>query len=70
MIRETYPYVENIAVWHVIFGYWRGISPSEDIYKRYKTLEVKKQQSELLARGTMTVVDAEDVFQLYDDFYR
>ena len=70
MIRETYPYVEDIAVWHGMFGYWGGISPSGDIYKRYKTLEVKKQESGLLAGGTMTVVDAEDVFQLYDDFYR
>lgn len=68
MIREAYPYVADIAVWHGIFGYWGGISPIGDIHKRYKTIQVKKQQSGLLAGGTMTVVSAEEVSQLYDDF--
>ena len=68
-IKENYSWVKYIAVWHGIFGYWGGVSPLGEVYKNYKTLEARKQQSGLLAGGSMTVVDAEDVFRLYDDFY-
>ena len=68
-IREVYPSVKYIAVWHGIFGYWGGISPLGQIYKDYKTLESRKQRNGLLAGGSMIVIDAEDVFKLYNDFY-
>lgn len=35
-IREARPHVKHIAVWHGIFGYWGGTSPSGDIAKSYK----------------------------------
>lgn len=50
------------------FGYWGGISPDGKIAKSYKTKQVHKQDG--VAGGTFTVVDADDVMQMYDDFYK
>lgn len=69
-IRRAHPWIQNVAVWHGIFGYWGGISPFGDVYKRYKTLDAKREQTGLLGGGSMTIVNAEDAFKFYDDFYR
>ena len=69
-IRKANPLIEHIAVWHGIYGYWGGISPFGEVYKRYKSLEARKQTSGLLAGGSIIVVAVEDAFKFYDDFYR
>ena len=69
-IREVYPYVQNIAVWHGLFGYWNAISPGGAIARTYKTRLARKQNTGFLAGGSITAVDADDVYHMYDRFYR
>ncbi|KAL8996931.1 MAG: hypothetical protein Q9169_003690, partial [Polycauliona sp. 2 TL-2023] len=68
-IREQHPNIQHIAVWHAILGYWGAVSPTGNIAKNYKTREVRKSK-DFFSKGTMTVVDEEDVARMYDDFYR
>ncbi|KAI1459461.1 glycoside hydrolase family 36 protein [Annulohypoxylon moriforme] len=67
-IRLAHPAIENVAVWHALLGYWGGISPSGNLAKSYKTVELERK--EFFSRGTMTVIAKEDVGKFYDDFYR
>lgn len=70
-LRERHPHINHIAVWHGIFGYWNGVSPTGAIAKNYATKEVKKQGHEdYMGNGTTVTVTAEDVHRLYDDFYK
>ena len=63
-IRSQHPAISNVAVWHGLFGYWGGVSPSGTIARNYKTIEVVQQQG-----GRMLVVDPTDIHRMYDDFY-
>lgn len=69
-LRDGNPHIQYVAVWHGIFGYWGGTSPSGDIAKRYKTRQVKMQENGFESVNSMTVVDAEDAYQIYEDFYK
>ena len=69
-IRNANPHIQHVCVWHGIFGYWGGISPSGDVAKRYKTRQVKMQRDGFKSVTTMTVVDAEDAYRIFEDFYR
>ncbi|KAI9715478.1 MAG: hypothetical protein M1812_005954 [Candelaria pacifica] len=66
-IKKDHSNIKRIAVWHALFGYWGGISPTGNIAKTYKTVEVRKKT----VRGgdTITVVDEEDVQRYFNDFY-
>lgn len=66
-IRKRHPKINHIAVWHAILGYWGGIDPNGWIAKNYKTVEVVKEPGAV--EGKFTVVAAEDVNRMYDDFY-
>lgn len=66
-IREKFPKIHHIAVWHALLGYWGGISPGSEIDRNYKTIAVDKIDK--VAGGTMTAVDPDDVFRFYEDFY-
>ncbi|KAF2212256.1 glycoside hydrolase family 36 protein [Cercospora zeae-maydis SCOH1-5] len=66
-IRKRHPNIKHIAVWHALLGYWGGVDPNGEIAKTYKTIEVEKEPG--VAGGTFTVVAAEDVKRMYDDFY-
>ncbi|KAF2235298.1 glycoside hydrolase family 36 protein [Viridothelium virens] len=57
----------HIAVWHSIVGYWGGISPDGSIAQNYKTITVPKKPGE--HTGEMLVVDEQDVYRFYNDFY-
>ena len=46
-------------------GYWGGISPSGNIAKNYKTVTIRKEGNE-----TVTMVDADDIDKMYNDFYQ
>ena len=65
-IRDKHPNIQHVAVWHAILGYWGAISPEGSIAKNYKTKVVRKHG---IAKGTMTVVDADDAQRMYNDFY-
>ena len=68
-IREAYPAIHDIAVWHALMGYWGGISPEGDIAKTYKTLEVTFREGSPMA-GRKLTIHPDDIHRLYDDFYR
>lgn len=69
-IREAHPHVKHITVWHGIFGYWGGTSPSGDIAMSYKTRLLRLQERGFESVGSMTAVDADDAHRMYDDFYK
>ena len=64
-VRENYPNIKHIAVWHAILGYWGGLDPKGKIAKSYKTKTVNRD-----GNRKMTVIAAEDVDRMYDDFYK
>ncbi|KAG8533067.1 uncharacterized protein KY384_001850 [Bacidia gigantensis] len=64
-IRQLFPNIEHIGVWHAILGYWGAVHPDGWIARNYKTKTIKKWD------GTdMTVVDEPDISRMYDDFYK
>ncbi|KAK3048550.1 hypothetical protein LTR09_010044 [Extremus antarcticus] len=67
-IRNRFPNINHIAVWHAILGYWGGIYPSGEIAQKYRTKTVEKEPG--VAGGSFTVVTADDAKQMYDGFYR
>ncbi|KAL8820556.1 MAG: hypothetical protein Q9191_007492 [Dirinaria sp. TL-2023a] len=69
-IRDNNPDIQHVAVWHALFGYWGGISPTGDIAKNYKTKTLRKQPAGGFAEDTITVVDADDAARYFNDFYQ
>lgn len=69
-IRDANPHIRHVSVWHGIFGYWGGTSPIGGVAKRYKTRQVKMQEKGFESVTSMTVVDAEDAYRIYEDFYK
>ncbi|KAI9762815.1 MAG: hypothetical protein M4579_000168 [Chaenotheca gracillima] len=69
-IRQDYPHIQHISVWHAILGYWGGIAPKGNISKNYKTINVNMKTGVRPPGGPMVVVDEEDVPRLYEDFYK
>ncbi|KAK4084542.1 uncharacterized protein Triagg1_1022 [Trichoderma aggressivum f. europaeum] len=72
-IRQRSPNIQHIAVWHALLGYWGGISPNGKLAKKYKTVEVVREEAKrrnLPLGGKMTVIAKEDVAQFYEDFYK
>jgi hypothetical protein len=67
-IREKYPHIRHIAVWHAIFGYWGGIAPEGKLAKEYKTQVVQLKDG--VSGGKITVIAEEDVDRFYRDFYQ
>jgi hypothetical protein len=70
MIRAKYPSIQNIAVWHGIFGYWGGMSPTGEIAHRYPTRAFKKREGIWLGGRVSTTVDGPSAAGLWDDFYK
>lgn len=69
-IRCRFPFIQNIAVWHGIFGYWAGIANTGDVARAYAMRTVKRREDIWLGGGEMTTVDGPDAHSLFDDFYR
>jgi len=72
-IRSKHKNIQHIAVWHALLGYWAGLAPSGPLAKRYKTIQVARddaEKSQLPVDGQMTLVAEEDVQAFYNDFYR
>ncbi|KAI3340606.1 raffinose synthase Sip1 [Ustulina deusta] len=67
-IRQKFPSIEHVAVWHALLGYWGGISPRGDIAQQYQTVQVRREGWKV--SGPMTVIANADVERFYDDFYR
>ncbi len=72
-IRSKHKNIQHIAVWHALGGYWAGLAPSGPLAKRYKTIQVSRDATEIdegPTDGQMTLVAQEDVQNFYNDFYR
>jgi Raffinose synthase or seed imbibition protein Sip1 len=67
--RDRHPSIDHVAVWHAMLGYWGAISPTGNIARKYKTTEIRKAHQGGATAEKLTVVAAEDVERLYDDFY-
>ena len=63
-IRQKQPSLQNVAVWHALWGYWNGIYPNGKIAKTYKTVNVTSEGQQ------RNVVAKEDIGKLYEDFYQ
>jgi hypothetical protein len=64
------PHLRHIAVWHAIFGYWGGISPTGHIFKCYEPVTVDRQEIEShMSGGKATTISSTEVSRMYDDFY-
>ena len=68
-IRQKFPWIKDIAVWHALCGYWGGISPHGDIAKQYRVASVQKSSIRSLPAGSMTIIHADDISRFYSDFY-
>ncbi|KAB8337026.1 hypothetical protein FH972_021330 [Carpinus fangiana] len=66
-IREKFPSINHIAVWHALLGYWGGISPTGKLAQKYKTRLVHKRDN--VRGGSIHVIDAQDAKRMYNDFY-
>ncbi|KAI9825876.1 MAG: hypothetical protein M1832_000817 [Thelocarpon impressellum] len=69
-IREEHSYIQHIAVWHALLGYWGGIAPNSKLDKTYKTIDVRMKKAVRPPGGMMRVVAEEDVKRFYEDFYK
>ena len=69
-IRRQNSNIQHISVWHAILGYWGGIAPGSALAQKYKTREVRLQNTGGVPIDGALVVDAEDVPRMYDDFYK
>lgn len=69
-IREEFPHIQYVAVWHALLGYWGGVSATERIAQQYKTRRVQVSSIDIPGSPrSITVVDETDVERMYDDFY-
>jgi hypothetical protein len=71
-IRSKHKNIEHVAVWHALLGYWAGLAPDGPLAKKYKTVEVVREdelERNLPIDGKMTLVGREDVGRFYNDFY-
>ncbi|KAK9476360.1 raffinose synthase or seed imbibition protein Sip1-domain-containing protein [Lipomyces japonicus] len=62
-IRQKFPYIKHIAVWHALLGYWNGIDPDSILGKKYELVKGKGYGNETW------IVSERDVGQFYHDFY-
>lgn len=67
-IREKHKNIKRFGIWHALFGYWGGISPTGYIAENYKTRRVR---TAYLGHDPahMLIVDPSDVDRFYDDLY-
>ncbi|KAK5090291.1 hypothetical protein LTR05_000463 [Lithohypha guttulata] len=68
-IRQRFPHIRDIAVWHALFGYWGCISPDHGAIKdKYKLRKIMLAEG-TPAAGERYTIDAADVHRFYFDFY-
>lgn len=67
-LREKFPHLKDIAVWHALMGYWGLVAREGEIAKQYRT-QIVPIDSKSPASGDKVAVAAESVHQMYDDFY-
>ncbi|KAK7202454.1 glycoside hydrolase superfamily [Myxozyma melibiosi] len=62
-IKNKFPYVKHVAVWHALLGYWHGISPDGEIAKKYELTKGR------LYNEDVYVVSGDSIKRFYDDYY-
>ncbi|RPB02555.1 glycoside hydrolase [Choiromyces venosus 120613-1] len=68
-VRERFPKIRHIGVWHALHGYWDGITPNSTLGGKYKTVEVAWRDNVNSVTKNLTMVDPKDIERFYDDFY-
>ncbi|CUS15329.1 unnamed protein product [Tuber aestivum] len=69
-VRERFPDIKHIGIWHALHGYWDGITPNSALAEKYKTIEVPWRDNVNAITRNLTMIDPEDVGRFYDDFYK
>jgi len=68
-IRQKFPHIRDIAVWHALMGYWGCISPTEGHLKDdYKLLPITLKEG-TPAAGNKHTIHPDDIHKFYNDFY-
>jgi hypothetical protein len=67
-VKERYPHIQYVGVWHAILGYWAGLSHDTELAKTYKT-RMTRCKVRLSVTTDVLIVDPVDVHRMYDDFY-
>ena len=69
-IRAKNPYLENVAVWHALMGYWGGIAPGSELTEKYKATKALAYLIDSNYKPQeMTAIHPSDIARWYDDFY-
>ncbi|KAK9719993.1 hypothetical protein K7432_004411 [Basidiobolus ranarum] len=64
-IKKEYPSIQDVGVWHTLWGYWGGFSPDDEIGHAYKTVEVKLRNG-----GVVPLIHENDIERFFDDYHR
>ena len=68
-IRQKFPHLRDIAVWHALMGYWGCVSNTEGHIKDdYKLMPITLK-SGTPAAGNKYTIHPDDVHKFYSDFY-
>ncbi|KAK9371244.1 glycoside hydrolase superfamily [Lipomyces kononenkoae] len=63
-IKSTFPYIQHVAVWHALLGYWNGIAPDGELGKKYSLTKCRAYNDDIY------IISENDVNRFYDDFYK
>ncbi|KAK5949185.1 hypothetical protein OHC33_009726 [Knufia fluminis] len=68
-IRQKFPHLHDIAVWHALMGYWGCISNTEGhLHSDYKLLPITLKEG-TPAAGPKHTIHPDDIHKFYNDFY-
>lgn len=68
-IRQKFPHIRDIAVWHALMGYWGGMSNTHGHIKDDYKLQEIELAAGTPAAGIKYTIHADDVHRFYSDFY-
>lgn len=66
-IKQQFPYVQRIGVWHTAWGYWDGIDPKSDLGEKFKLLEASDGHGQ--SKKRLYIVAGSDALRFYTAFY-
>jgi hypothetical protein len=57
--------VEKVGVWHTVLGYWGGVSPSSETFKKHTFVTLRKNWG-----ATYPIIHPDQVREFFDTWYR
>ncbi|RPA77091.1 glycoside hydrolase [Ascobolus immersus RN42] len=73
MVRATkssFPWIQNIGVWHALHGYWDGITPGSKLAQSYDTIQAEWMDNVNQVKKNLTFISPKDIGRFYMDFYK